>query len=138
MRRRDFIALIGGPAMAWPLEAYAQQGERMRRIGTLLSGREADPEMQTRIGALREGLKALGWVEGRNYKFEHRWPGSDPEQIRTAAAEMVRVAPDPPNGTDDDHKRTHFEHAGKVPGVIHGKRVQYIGFLMVASRRVSI
>ena len=93
MRRRDFIAGLAS-ATAWPLEAYAQQGERMRRIGTLLSGREADPEMQTRIGALREGLKALGWVEGRNYKFEHRWPGSDPEQIRTAAAEMVRVAPE--------------------------------------------
>jgi putative ABC transport system substrate-binding protein len=66
----------------------------MRRIGTLLSGREADPEMQSRIGALREGLKALGWVENRTYQFEYRWPGSDPERIRTAAAEMVRVAPD--------------------------------------------
>jgi putative ABC transport system substrate-binding protein len=86
MRRREFIAGFVGSAAVWPLAAHAQQGERVRRIGTLLSGREADPEMQSRIGALREGLKALGWVEGRSYKFEHRW-------WRLRARTLQRAAP---------------------------------------------
>src|SRR5262245_10777363 len=91
MHRRAFIAALGGAVAAWPMMARAQPGVRMRRIGVLLSGHEADPEMQSRIRALRDGLKALGWVEGRSYQFEYRWPGSDPERIRTAAAEIVRA-----------------------------------------------
>ena len=65
MQRREFITLIGSAAV-WPLTAYAQQSERIRRIGVLLSGAENDPEMQARLGALRQGLAALGWIEGRN------------------------------------------------------------------------
>jgi putative ABC transport system substrate-binding protein len=91
--RRSFITLLAGAA-AWPRAARGQGSGRMRRIGILLSGRATDPEMQSRIGALRDGLKPLGWAEGRNYQFEYRWPGGDPERMRTAAAEMVRVAPD--------------------------------------------
>jgi putative ABC transport system substrate-binding protein len=93
VRRRDFITLLGGAA-AWPLAARAQQAEQMRRIGVQLSGAESDPQMQARIGALRDGLKALGWIEGRSYQFEYRWPGSNPERIEIAAAEMVRATPD--------------------------------------------
>jgi putative tryptophan/tyrosine transport system substrate-binding protein len=94
MNRRAFLSLAGGAAAAWPLAAQAQPGGRTRRIGVMLSGRETDQEMQSRVGALRNGLKALGWVEGRSYQFEYRWPGSDPEQIRAAATEMARAAPD--------------------------------------------
>ena len=56
--------------------------------------RETDAEIASRIGALRDGLKALGWTEGRDYQFEYRWPGLDPGVIRVAAAELVRMAPD--------------------------------------------
>src|SRR5262245_42298669 len=77
MRRREFITLFGG-AVAWPLGARAQEPQ-VRRIGVQLSGAESDPEMQARVGALRDGLKALGWIEGRSYQFEYRWPGSDQE-----------------------------------------------------------
>jgi hypothetical protein len=61
MRRREFITLLGGAAAAWPLVARAQQGERMRRIGVLVSGSEGDPEMQARLAGFHEGLKRFGW-----------------------------------------------------------------------------
>jgi putative ABC transport system substrate-binding protein len=66
MRRRDLITLLGGAA-AWPLAASAQ-GDRVRRVGVLISSGERDPETQLRVGALREGLQKLGWAEGRNFK----------------------------------------------------------------------
>jgi putative ABC transport system substrate-binding protein len=93
MNRRDFITLVVGAAAAWPLAARAQTSGRMRRIG-MQQSRETDAEIQSRIGALRDGLKALGWTEGRDYQFEYRWPGTDPERIRVAAVELVRMAPD--------------------------------------------
>jgi putative ABC transport system substrate-binding protein len=66
MRRREFITLIGGAAMAWPLAARAQQSDRMRRIGVLMAHPENDPEFQAYVAAFRDGLQKLGWTEGRN------------------------------------------------------------------------
>src|SRR4051812_4055162 len=93
MRRREFITLAGGAAVAWPVAASAQQ-ERVRRIGIMLSGAENDPEMQARVNALRQGLQALGWIEGRNYHFEYRWPESDAERVKTDTAQLIALAPD--------------------------------------------
>jgi putative ABC transport system substrate-binding protein len=69
MRRREFITLIGAAA-AWPLAARAQQGERMRRVGILISPPENDLEAQTRVSILRRGLGELGWTEGRRPRYE--------------------------------------------------------------------
>jgi putative ABC transport system substrate-binding protein len=94
MRRRDFVAYLSG-AMAWPLVARAQQNERVRRIGVLLeSTEEHDPEAKGRIAALRQGLEALGWIEGRNIRIDYRFAGGDADRIRTYAAELVNSAPD--------------------------------------------
>src|SRR5215472_591250 len=94
MRRRDFVACLSG-AMAWPLVARGQQNERVRRIGVLLgSTEEHDPEAQGRIAALRQGLEALGWIEGRNIRVDYRFAGGDADRIRTYAAELVNSAPD--------------------------------------------
>src|SRR5438132_2465823 len=72
MRRRKFIALLGGAA-AWPLAARAQQPDRMRRIGVLMHLPENDPEAQARMRAFRQGLQQLGWVEGRNVRIDYRF-----------------------------------------------------------------
>jgi putative tryptophan/tyrosine transport system substrate-binding protein len=94
MKRRRFIALAGGAAVAWPLAARGQQSERLRRIGVLMSTTEDDPVGQIRVAAFREGLVQFGWNEGRNLAIEWRWSGGDIARTREYAAELVRLAPD--------------------------------------------
>jgi putative ABC transport system substrate-binding protein len=93
MRRRQFIRLLGGAAAALPLAAGAQQAERMRRIGVLMSTGADDPEGQARIAAFRTGLHQLGWAEGRNMQINARWPTGGVE-ARKYAADLVALAPD--------------------------------------------
>jgi ABC-type uncharacterized transport system substrate-binding protein len=93
MKRREFIALLGG-ATAWPLAARAQQPERTRRIGVLMASSESDPMGQARIAAFRQALAGLGWSEGSNLKIEWRWTNGDIARVRDYAAELVRLAPD--------------------------------------------
>jgi putative tryptophan/tyrosine transport system substrate-binding protein len=94
MRRRDFITLLAGAAAAWPVTARPQQGERVRRIGVLMSLPENDPESSVRIAALQQELQNQGWIEGRNVRFDYRFTSGDPVSMRTYAAELVKVAPD--------------------------------------------
>src|SRR5262245_54481589 len=94
MRRREFIPLLGGAAAAWPLAARAQQRERMRRVGVLMSLAPDDPESPVRIGALLQGLQQLGWTDGRNVRIDYRWGAGDAERIRKSVAELVALAPD--------------------------------------------
>src|SRR5262249_21672366 len=89
IKRRDFITLIGGAAAAWPLAARAQQPERMRRIGVLLSPAADDLEYQGRIAAFQQTLQQLGWTDARNVRIDIRWGlGWDAELIRKNVAEM--------------------------------------------------
>ena len=94
IRRREFITLLGGAA-AWPLAARAQPGERVRRLSVLMSLAENDPEAQARAAALTQGLRGLGWTEGRNLRIEYRWiSGGGIDRIRAAVAEVVASNPD--------------------------------------------
>ena len=94
MRRRDFISLIGGSAVGWPLVARAQQTEQMRRIGVLMSLAADDPGGQARVAALQQGLQQLGWTGGRNMHIDVRWGAGDAERFRKYAAELRALAPD--------------------------------------------
>jgi putative ABC transport system substrate-binding protein len=71
MNRREFITLAGAAA-AWPLAARAQQGDRMRRIGVLMSGDENDPAAKTMFSAFAQALANLGWTDGRNMRIDLR------------------------------------------------------------------
>jgi putative ABC transport system substrate-binding protein len=93
MQRREFITLLGGAAVAWPLAAHAQQGERVRRIGVLLSSAD-DQEGQARIAAFLQALQQLGWIDGRNVRIDTRWPAGNADDARKYAAELVALAPD--------------------------------------------
>ena len=76
MKRRHFITLLGGAA-AWPVAARAQQGNRMRRIGVLMSRDENDPVNKLRVSAFTQALAGFGWTDGRNVRMDLRWFGDD-------------------------------------------------------------
>jgi putative ABC transport system substrate-binding protein len=94
LRRRDFIAALGGAAAAWPLAARAQQRDRVRRIGVLVWGDENDPEQKRRLSAFTQALSDLGWTDGRNVRMDLRWHGDDNNRIRALAQELVGLQPD--------------------------------------------
>jgi ABC-type uncharacterized transport system substrate-binding protein len=94
LRRREFIALLGGAAAVWPLAARAQQPERMRRIGVLIPLAADDPEAKARLAAFQQGLQQLGWTEGSNMRIDARWSAGNAEEIRKFAAELVALTPD--------------------------------------------
>ena len=92
--RREFITLLGGGAALWPLAARAQQADRMRRIGVLTAIAADDPEGQARLTAFVQGLQQLGWTVGQNVRVDYRWGGSNADDTRKYAAELVALAPD--------------------------------------------
>ena len=93
MTRRDFITLLGGVAVAWPLAARAQQPERIRQIFVLM-GTSNDAEAQARAEALHQGLQVLGWTIGRNVQINYRFGSGDVERMRVYAKEAVASGPD--------------------------------------------
>jgi putative ABC transport system substrate-binding protein len=93
MHRREFIAAFGGAAALWPLAAWAQQGDRARRIGVLMPFDENDPEQKRRLFAFTQALASLGWTDGRNLRMELRWFGDDINRIPALAQELVGLQP---------------------------------------------
>jgi putative ABC transport system substrate-binding protein len=93
MRRRKFIKLVGGAAV-WPVVARAQSPERVRRVGVLMHVTENDPDGQARLSGFLDGLKSLGWVEGRDVQFDIRWGPNDPNRYARQAAELVEKVPE--------------------------------------------
>jgi ABC-type uncharacterized transport system substrate-binding protein len=93
VKRREFITLLGGAA-AWPLAARAQHGERLRRIGVLMSAVEGDQRGLESITAFAQGLGELGWTVGRNVRIEYRWGAGDLDRFRRYAAELIALSPD--------------------------------------------
>jgi putative ABC transport system substrate-binding protein len=94
MHRRSVLSLLGTSAAAWPLAARAQQDGRVRRIALLIGGAENDRDQQAYLGALREGLAKLGWIEGRNLRIDLRFGAGDPDAIRAYAAELAGLTPE--------------------------------------------
>ena len=93
MRRRDFITLLGGTAVGWPLAVRAQQPERIRRIGVLMMYAESDAQAQALVAVFRAGLRDLGWTEDHKIRLDYRWATSDSESIQRSAKELVALQP---------------------------------------------
>jgi putative ABC transport system substrate-binding protein len=93
IQRREFITLFGG-AVAWPVAARAQQGDRVRRIGVLMSYDENDAEGKHRVAAFTQALAGLGWTDSRNMRVDLRWAGGEANRIRALAQELVGLQPD--------------------------------------------
>jgi putative ABC transport system substrate-binding protein len=98
VKRREFIALLAGvaatPSLLWPFAARAQQSERMRRIAVLMNLAEGDREGLARLAAFKQALQELGWVDGRNARFDIRWGAGNDERYRMLATELVSLSPD--------------------------------------------
>jgi hypothetical protein len=88
MRRREFIALLSGIAVASPVRARAQE-QAMWRIGVLMNLAPDDPESTVRVAALLKGLQEFWWIDGRNLQIDYRWPATDVASVRRGAAELV-------------------------------------------------
>jgi putative tryptophan/tyrosine transport system substrate-binding protein len=91
MRRREFITLLGGAAVVWPLVARAQKS--MRRV-VVLMGTANDAEAKARAIALQEGLQKLQWIVGRDIQIDYRFAAGNPERMRDYANEAVASGPD--------------------------------------------
>src|SRR6185295_10636724 len=91
MKRREFITLFGGAVAAWPLVASAQQTKKVSRVGFLWDGPDVFPDA---LEAFRQGLRELGYVEGRTIAIEYRWAEGKPERMRELAEELVRLKVD--------------------------------------------
>jgi putative tryptophan/tyrosine transport system substrate-binding protein len=94
MKRREFITLLGGAAVVWPLTAQAQQPEQMRRIGVLMNAAADDSESQSEVAAFQHVLQQLGWNDGGNVRLDIRWSANDVDLDRKYAAELVALMPD--------------------------------------------
>ena len=94
MRRREFLHVLGGSAAAWPFLAQAQQSEHVRRVGLLMGLASDDPDAQTFVAALHQGLQEAGWMVGRNIRIDIRWSGDDYTRLRRDGAELVAQKPD--------------------------------------------
>ena len=93
MKRREFITLLGGAAVAWPLAARAQQPEQMRRIGVLMGAAETASSRDW-LAAFSHRLDERGWREGRNVLTQVQWWNDQPEQMRVWAKELIKRSPD--------------------------------------------
>src|SRR5215470_18433159 len=93
MRRRQFVTLVGGAAVSWPITSHAQS-DKTRLIGVLIAYVESDRTSRSEVAAFRVGLAKLGWTEGSNLRIELRWGNADPDRIRTLAKELIDLRPD--------------------------------------------
>jgi len=93
MRRREFIVGLGGSA-AWPVVAWGQQVERMRRIGVLMGFDENDPEAKGWLSGFMQRLAELGWTNGRNLRMDVHWAGNDIDRMRMLSKELADPQPD--------------------------------------------
>ena len=94
LERREFITLLGGAAVTWPVAARAQQSDRMRRIGVLVPFGEDHPVAQARVAAFLQGLQQLGWIDGRNVRIDYRWSAGGADRTRKSAMELIALEPD--------------------------------------------
>jgi putative tryptophan/tyrosine transport system substrate-binding protein len=132
MKRRDFITLLGGAAAAWPLAARAQQSERVRRIGVLLSTREDDPQRRAQLAALMQRLTELGWADGRNARPDVRWTAGSADAARKYAAELVALAPDVII-TDTSFDVAAVQRATRTVPIVFGGVIDPVGAGLVDS-----
>jgi putative ABC transport system substrate-binding protein len=132
MRRREFMALLGSSAVAWPLATNAQQRSRVRRLGVMLAFEEKDPMVQGWVVAFRDELRKLGWAEGQNLNIDFRWPSSDVQAMHRFAQELVALNPDVILSSSTPPTSVLMKHTTTIP-IVFANLVDPVGSKLVAS-----
>src|ERR1700740_2068688 len=132
MRRRDFITLVGGAAIEWPLLARAQKSSSVRRVGAFMFTASDDPLGQGYSAAFAQGLQQLGWEIGSNIRIDYRWGSGDTERFRKYAAELVGLSPDVILGTAASIVRALQEASRPIP-IVFVTTIDPVGSGLVAS-----
>jgi putative ABC transport system substrate-binding protein len=132
MNRREVITVLGGAAVAWPVAAQAQQGERPRRIGMLMNITENDPTAPGFVSAFRHRLQDFGWIDGSNARIEFRWASGDVERYRQYAAELAALAPNIVLAVTSQAVIALREAAPNVP-IVFVQAIDPVGSGLVAS-----
>src|SRR5262245_5468165 len=130
MKRREFITLLGGAAVTWPLAALAE--EHMRRLAALIAYTEDNAEVQRWVAAFRQVLQKLGWVEGRNLRIDFRWGGTDMNTLQRFANEIVASKPDVIFSSGSPTTRMLVQETRDIP-IVFGNLVDPVGQGFVAS-----
>ena len=133
MKRRQFIALLGGTTAAWPLAARAQQREPVRRIGVLVASSVNDSEWQARIAAFQQRLAQLGWTDGDNVRIDTRWSTTNADDLRRHAAELAALAPDVLLGASGTTPAAALLQATRTVPIVFAIVVDPVGAGFVAS-----
>jgi putative tryptophan/tyrosine transport system substrate-binding protein len=120
MRRREFITLVGGLAAAWPLVGRAQQGGGIRRVGIIMGFAENDEVWRAYLASFRQGLQELGWTEGRNIRFDHRFTGESEERMLAMAEEVVALQPDVILVSTNSVVSATLKATRSIPVVVYG------------------
>jgi putative ABC transport system substrate-binding protein len=119
VRRREFIALLGGAGL--PLMAHAQQqSSGTKRVAVLMGSAENDPVAQARLGYFKKGLAEKSWTEGRDIRLEVRWGGGDAARVQTLAQALVELAPDVILATNTPTVRSLKQATETIPVVFAG------------------
>jgi putative ABC transport system substrate-binding protein len=134
--RRAFIAALGGGAAAWPLATLAQHPERMRLIGVLVPYAENDPQSALGVTALRQALQQLGWMEGRNVRFELRW-SPDAEATGKLVKQLVDLRPDAIL-TDTTPLTAAALHATSIIPIIFVPAIRSVGDSSLATHTLAV
>jgi putative tryptophan/tyrosine transport system substrate-binding protein len=133
IERRKFLATLGGAVAVWPLEARAQQRERMRRIGVLVASPADDAEGQARVAAFKEALARLGWTEGRDVRIDTRWATTNADNLRKHAAELAASTPDVLLGASGTTTAAALLQATRTVPIVFAIVVDPVGAGFVAS-----
>ena len=120
MRRREFIIMLAGAAATSPFVARAQQSELTRRIGVLMLYPGNDPQGQLRAAAFQRQLEKAGWTVGGNLKINYHWGTGDADWVRSAAAQVLRQAPDVMLANGDAAAKTAQQSTRTVPLIFIG------------------
>jgi putative ABC transport system substrate-binding protein len=93
MHRRDFIKVVAGSVVSWPIAARTQQSGQIRRIGVLMNKLASDPQGQAPLAAFKQSLEQLGWTDGGNLRIDVCWGADDVDRERQCATDLAALAP---------------------------------------------